>query len=66
MFSDGIPDQTDSEENEFGIARIVETLTKCQAHGVEQIADEILDAVAKFAGSAVVFDDQTLIVVRVA
>ncbi|MCC6265229.1 MAG: SpoIIE family protein phosphatase [Bryobacterales bacterium] len=66
FFSDGIPDQTDWEETEFGIPRIAESLVRAQAHGVEEIADEILNAVAEFAGGAGVFDDRTLIVVRVA
>jgi serine phosphatase RsbU (regulator of sigma subunit) len=38
---------------------------RAQAHAVEEIADRILDAVSGFAGGATVFDDQTLIVVRV-
>lgn len=66
IFSDGIPDQTDFDGNDFGITRIAENLIDAHAHSVEQIADKILDAVAKFAGSSVVFDDQTIIVVRVA
>ncbi len=66
FFSDGIPDQTDWDEAEFGIDRIAQTLVRAQAHGVEEIADEVLNAVAEFAGGAGVFDDRTLIVVRVA
>lgn len=66
FFSDGIPDQTDWEETEFGTDRIAESLIRAQAHGVQEIADEILNAVASFAGGASVFDDRTLIVVRVA
>lgn len=66
FFSDGIPDQTDWEETEFGMERIAESLIRAQAHGVQEIADEILNAVASFAGGASVFDDRTLIVVRVA
>lgn len=66
FFSDGIPDQTDWEETEFGTDRIAESLIRAQAHGVQEIADEILNAVARFAGGASVFDDRTLIVVRVA
>ncbi len=66
FFSDGIPDQTDLEETEFGIDRIAQSFVKAQAHRVQEIADEILNAVADFAGGAVVFDDRTLIVVRVA
>ncbi|MDZ7637363.1 MAG: SpoIIE family protein phosphatase [Bryobacterales bacterium] len=64
--SDGIPDQTDGRDEDFGVPRIAECLLRVQAHSVEQIADEVLDAVAAFAEGAVVFDDQTLIVVRVA
>ena len=59
-------DQTDLEETEFGIDRIAQSFVKAQAHRVQEIADEILKAVADFAGGAVVFDDRTLIVVRVA
>lgn len=66
FFSDGIPDQTDLEETEFGIDRIAQSFVKAQAHRVQEIAGEILNAVADFAGGAVVFDDRTLIVVRVA
>jgi sigma-B regulation protein RsbU (phosphoserine phosphatase) len=64
--SDGIPDQTDTDDQDFGMQRIAREIEMAQAYTVEQIADRILDAVSRFAGAATVFDDQTLIVVRVA
>jgi sigma-B regulation protein RsbU (phosphoserine phosphatase) len=64
--SDGIPDQTDLDEQDFGMERIAREVERSQAYTVEEIADRILDAVSGFAGGATVFDDQTLIVVRVA
>lgn len=65
LFSDGIPDQTDPGEREFGMERISENLIRMRSRSVQQIAGGILDAVAAFANGAVVFDDQTLIVMRV-
>lgn len=64
--SDGIPDQTGADDQDFGMQRIAREIEMAQAYTVEQIADRILDAVSRFAGAATVFDDQTLIVVRVA
>ncbi|MCZ2153600.1 MAG: SpoIIE family protein phosphatase [Bryobacterales bacterium] len=65
LFSDGIPDQTNPGEQEFGITRVSENLVRLRRQSVQQIAGGILDAVAAFANGAVVFDDQTLIVMRV-
>lgn len=65
LFSDGIPDQTNPGEQEFGITRVAENLVRLRQQSVQQIAGGILDTVAAFANGAVVFDDQTLIVMRV-
>lgn len=66
LVSDGIPDQTNANDEDFGRDRIVERLRATQGQSADAVANDILNAVGAFAGGTPVFDDQTLIVLRVA
>ena len=63
--SDGIPDQTDLHDEDFGRDRLAAVLVEHASATASEIADHILAEVENFAASATVFDDQTLIVLRV-
>ena len=65
LYSDGIQDQFNAKEEEYGRTRLARVLKKTYALDVESIADAILKDFDEFTGDAPAFDDQTLIVIKV-
>ena len=65
LYSDGIQDQMNTNDQEFGRIRLQRILKKSWQLGVEAIADEILKELDDFTNGAAAFDDQTLIVMKV-
>jgi sigma-B regulation protein RsbU (phosphoserine phosphatase) len=65
LYSDGIADQLNSKEEEFGRSRLQRTLKQVCDRNAEQIADAILKDLDEFMDGASAFDDQTLIVMKV-
>ncbi len=65
LYSDGIQDQFNSKEEEYGRTRLTRVLKKTCELDVESIADAILKDFDEFTGDAPAFDDQTLIVIKV-
>jgi sigma-B regulation protein RsbU (phosphoserine phosphatase) len=65
LYSDGISDQIDHGEQEYGRNRLQRILKASWHLGVEEIADAILNDVDRFTNGAPAFDDQTLIVMKV-
>ncbi len=68
--SDGIHEQTNASEEEFGLARLISHLAQTRrCDSVEQIATDILDATLHHAGTRAgcdeCRDDRTIVVVRV-
>ncbi len=64
VFSDGITEVVDSNEEEFGIERLKNTFQDSIRHGLEsnQVIERILDEVQKFSPDQM--DDQTLILIQ--
>lgn len=65
LYSDGIQDQMNKMEAEYGRLRVQRSLKRAWRLGVEEIADEILKDLDDFTNGAAAFDDQTLIVMKV-
>jgi len=65
LYSDGIQDQLNTKEEEYGKARLARVLKKSYGASAETIADEILKNLDEFTSGAPAFDDQTLIVLKV-
>ena len=65
LYSDGIQDQPNAQEEEYGRTRLSRVLKKGCALDVEGIADLILQDFDEFTGGVPAFDDQTLIVIKV-
>ncbi len=68
--SDGIHEQTNSSEEEFGLARLISHLASTRScDSVDQIAEDILNAALRHAGERAAcdecLDDRTIVVVRV-
>jgi len=65
LYSDGITDQLDSKQEEYGRGRLYNVLKKNSRQTVEEIADAILADLDSFSAGAPAFDDQTLIAIKV-
>lgn len=63
--SDGIAETTNSEGQFFGISRVKELIEKHHELTAAELADRILNEVDWFTRSAPLFDDRTLVVMKV-
>jgi len=65
FFSDGIVDASNQKDEQFGRARVEHVIDKHAGGSAQQIVDAILKAAADFSAGAPVFDDQTVVVLKV-
>jgi sigma-B regulation protein RsbU (phosphoserine phosphatase) len=65
LYSDGITDQLDPKQEEFGRNRLNNVLKRTSTQSTEEILDAILADLDAFSAGAPAFDDQTLIAIRV-
>jgi len=65
LYSDGITDQLDSKQEEYGRHRLNNLLKSACKQSAEQILDAVLADLDAFSAGAPAFDDQTLIAIRV-
>lgn len=63
--SDGIADQTNGADEDYGRERLSQVVMAHRGHGLAAICDAVLGDVSRFAAGAPVFDDQTIIALRV-
>ena len=65
LYSDGIQDQTNDAEEEYGRHRLANVLKASCSATPGEIVSAVTKDLAAFRGSAPDFDDQTLIAIRV-
>ncbi len=65
LFSDGITDQHNPREENYGTERIARALRNHFREQVEAIAETLLADLDRFADGRAIFDDQTLMLVKV-
>ena len=65
FFSDGAVDASNEKDEQFGRVRIEHVITKHAAGTAQEIADAIFQATTEFSAGAPVFDDQTVVVLKV-
>ena len=65
FFSDGIVDASNLQDEQFGRVRIEKTISKHCDQSAQQIVDALFEAANKFSAGAPVFDDQTVVVLKV-
>ena len=65
FFSDGIVDASNPKDEQFGRTRVEHIIDKNAAGSAQQIVDAIFNAIEAFAAEAEVFDDQTVVVLKV-
>ena len=64
LYTDGLTEAPNAEGQEFGGARLADALRAAHVGSAREINDEILAAVKKFAGTAGLRDDYTLLTVK--
>jgi len=65
FFSDGIVDASNPQDEQFGRVRIEHVVSKNCNRNAQQIADALFKATQEFSAGAPVFDDQTVVVLKV-
>jgi phosphoserine phosphatase RsbU/P len=65
LYSDGVQDQADAGEAEYGRGPLAQLVTKLGARTPREILDAIFEDLDAFRGARPVADDQTLIVMKV-
>lgn len=64
IYSDGITESVNEQDDEFGMERLVEIVAKYRTQGASRIRDRIDEAVGKFVGKAAPVDDMTLVILK--
>jgi phosphoserine phosphatase RsbU/P len=65
FFSDGIVDASNAKDEQFGRSRVEHVIDKNAGGSAQEIVDAIMKAADDFAAGAEVFDDQTVVVLKV-
>ncbi|HEV8416969.1 MAG TPA: GAF domain-containing SpoIIE family protein phosphatase [Bryobacteraceae bacterium] len=65
FYSDGVDEQPNEKNEEFGRERIKRIVQKHGTESPQEIADAIIAAVDSFRAAVPIFDDQTVVVLRV-
>lgn len=64
LFSDGVTEAQDGEENEFGEERVVALLRQVADRPAQRIVDEVFIEIDRYAGEAPQYDDITLFILK--
>jgi sigma-B regulation protein RsbU (phosphoserine phosphatase) len=64
LYTDGITEAVNGDEEEFGEERLEGLLMQYAAHTAQEITDLIIQSVAAYSGERGAFDDETLVVVK--
>jgi len=64
MFSDGVTDVLDHEQEPFGERRLLDALGQVHGQSAAQLIGTVTAALGKYAGTEPAFDDLTLVVVK--
>lgn len=64
LYSDGVTEAQDEDENEFGEQRLAEFLRPIAGEPAESIVNKVFAEIDRFAGAAPQYDDITLLVLK--
>jgi len=64
LYSDGVTEAQDIDENEFGEQRLADFLRPIAHEPARVLVDRVFDEVDRFAGQAPQYDDITLLIVK--
>ncbi len=63
VYTDGVAEAQDENEEFFGTARILDSLNSCRGSSAEQLIENMKKAVDDYAGNAEQFDDITMLTI---
>ncbi len=61
VYTDGVPEASDSENNMLGIGRMIEALNRNPDAGPKELLDNVRQEIDRFVGGAEQFDDITML-----
>ena len=64
VYTDGVPEATDKNNELFGLGRLVDTLNKDQSAPPERVLSDVMDGIRDFVGDAEQFDDITMLCIK--
>ncbi len=64
VYTDGVTEAVDERDEEFGLDRLSQIISRGAARPVRELCDEVFAAVAEFARGMPQYDDQTMLLVR--
>ena len=64
LYTDGVPEASDENENMFGLERMIEALNREPEADPVGILGNVRDAVSIFTGAAEQFDDMTMLCIE--
>ncbi len=64
IFSDGVSEAMDPDQNEYGVDRLMESVEKSQKASLADLQENVLDSVRQFARGARQADDVTVLLLR--
>jgi phosphoserine phosphatase RsbU/P len=64
LFSDGVTEAHDKDDNEFGEERLADLLRPIRNEPAETLVDKVFCEIDRFAGSAPQYDDITLFIIK--
>ncbi len=64
LYTDGVTEAIDTEGDEFGVERMIESVRASAMNGAPAIVTRLIDDVRNFVGSQPQNDDITLIAIR--
>ncbi len=64
LYTDGITEAVDEDEEEFGEERLEELVMQNASRTAQELTDLVIEAVSAFATVEGVFDDETLVVIK--
>ena len=64
IYTDGVPEATNADNNMFGLERITEVLNRTPDADPQQLLTSVHEAVNGFVGDAEQFDDLTMLCIK--
>jgi sigma-B regulation protein RsbU (phosphoserine phosphatase) len=64
LYTDGLTEAPNEENKEFSNARLADALRALQSRSVKELNDGIMETVQRFAGTATLRDDLTLVTIK--
>ena len=64
LFSDGVTEAQDEDENEYSEERVAEFIRTIAGEPLDNIVDKVFEEIDRFAGSAPQYDDITLFIIK--